>query len=113
MSNREDTTMEITTGTPATIHYYTDSRAAVVERRTAKRVWIARVETTNARNENENLAPGELPVRIADGVLGKPLGPGEMYTLYTDRDGRPYATRGDKSIRVRFGHSVTRVDYRH
>lgn len=105
--------MEITIGTPATILYWTDTRAAVVTRRTAKRVWIARVETTNERNERDQLAEGELPVRIADGVLDKPLGPGEQYTLYTDSAGEQYATRGDKSIRVRFGHSRTRVDYKY
>lgn len=105
--------MDITPGTPATIHYYTDSRAAVVTRVTSKRVWIARVETTNERNEREiPEGSGELPVRIADGVLDKIIGEPEQYSLYIDRDGRPYATRGDKSIRVRFGHSVTRVDYK-
>jgi hypothetical protein len=104
--------VNITPGTPATIGYYTDSRAAVVTKVTAKSVWVARVETTNERNESDNLAAGEMPVRLADGVLDKPLGAGERFTLYIDRDGKPYATRGDKSIRVRFGHSVTRVDYK-
>ena len=104
--------MNITPGTPATIGYYTDSRAAVVTKVTAKSVWVARVETTNTRHENENLAEGEMPVVLKDGILDKPLGPGERFTLYTDGDGKPYATKGDKSIRVRFGHSVTRVDYK-
>jgi hypothetical protein len=104
---------EITAGTPATIHYYTDSRAAVVVKRTATRVYISRVETTNERNERDQLADGELPVRIADGVLGKLIDVyPQAYTLYVDRDGVPYATRGDKSIRVRFGHSRTRIDYK-
>lgn len=105
---------EIAAGTPATIHFYTDSSAAVVVRRTAKRVYIAPVETTNERHEREIPAgSGELPVTIADGVLDKPLpGAVEIYTLYVDREGKPYATRGDKSIRVRFGYSRRRIDYK-
>lgn len=106
-------TDEITAGTPATIIYFTDTRAAVVVRRTAKRVYISRVQTTNERNEQHQLAEGELPVRISDGVLDKLIDVyPEAYTLYVDRDGEAYATKGDKSIRVRFGHSRTRVDYR-
>lgn len=99
-------------GTPATILYDTDTRAAVVTRVTSDHVWIARVETKNRRRESENLADGELPVMLEDGDVTKPLGDGEMFTLYTDREGEPYATKGDRTIRVRFGHSVTRVDYR-
>lgn len=102
----------IEAGTPATIYLYTDTRAAVVTRRTAKRVWISRVETANRRRESENLAEGEMPVMLEDGVLDKPLGAGEPFTLYVDDEGRPYATKGDKSIRVRFGYSRTRVDYK-
>ena len=105
---------QITAGTPATILLYTDTRAAVVTRRTAKRVWIARVETGAETTENEaEVQMGGCPVRRADGILDKPLGAGEQYTLHVDQDGTPWATRGDRSIRVVFGHSVTRVDYRY
>ena len=104
------TATSITVGTPATILYYTDTRAAVVTKITEKGVWIARVETTNRRRESDRLADGEFPVILEDGVLDQPIGPGERYTRRSRADGTEYATRGD--LRAHFGSSVSRIDYR-
>lgn len=104
---------EIVAGTPATIVLHTDTRAAVVIRRTEKRVYVARVETGPTYRESENLAAGELPVMLADGLTDKPLGEGESYSFFPNATGGPVATRGDRSVRVVFGHSRTRIDYRY
>lgn len=98
---------EIVAGTPATILLYTDSRAAVVTRRTAKRVWVSRVETGPTYRESDTLAPGEMPVILADGLTDQPYDEGESYTLHPDRTA---AHRG--GVAVVFGHSRSRIDYK-
>lgn len=99
-------------GTPATILMHTDTTAAVVTRVNGKSVWVRTVETTNERNESENLAPTQLPVRIADGLTDRPVGGEIRYTLRKSgryvQSGQP-DTRG--VVRVVFGRSITRRDY--
>jgi len=110
MTSTELQLSDIQDGTPATVLYPNDTRAAVVVRRTPKKVYVARVETTNRRRESDRLAEGEMPVILEDGILDQPVGPGLLYTLKVDGAGRPYAERDGQ--RVRFGHSVTRIVYK-
>lgn len=100
-------TEEIVKGTPASIVYPHDLRAAVVVRRTAKRVVIARVPVGPVRVV-ESGGPGA--ITEADGITDRPIAGTEVsYTLRTRRDGSAYADRADGG-RVTFGHSVDRVN---
>jgi hypothetical protein len=71
-------------------------------------LWARRVEldATTGRNENPNLADGELPVRLTDGDLAKPYGNEERFSVRTNGAWQ----RGDR--RMYLGHAVRRVDYK-
>lgn len=112
MTDTTNTTGPITprAGMGATKPYVTDTTPYVVTRvaPSGRTLWARRVELdeTTGRNENPNLAAGELPVRLTDGDLSKPYGAEERYTLRAN--GR-WQRGGERLI---LGHAVRRVDYR-
>ena len=100
-------------GAPATIHYVTDSRAAVVVRVNAKSISVARVET--GKPEKDMSADGarnpDCPsVTCAEGILDKIIGKPERYVRVKRSDGTIGYCNG--SITVTLGQSVSRIDYR-
>lgn len=105
--------MKITEGTPASVVYVTDTRAAVVVHRTPKRVRVALVETGSYYHENPaDVAAGDYPVTLADGILDRPIaGTERTYTLKIDSEGKVYGWSGTHG-RLALGHSVTRTDHR-
>jgi len=100
---------DVKVGTPASIAYPHDTRAAVVVRRSAKRVVIARVPVgPTVRVDGGTDCP---PITEAPGIVDQPIeGTERTYTLRTRRDGSVYADRADGS-RLTFGVSVDRVNY--
>lgn len=96
---------EVKVGTPATIHLYSDSVAAVVVKVTRTQVHVRRVETGE---ETTVQMKGPWPVREAQGLLDQPVGEVEVYRV--GKDG-VLAGGGDRSIRLSLGHSVSRTDY--
>lgn len=101
---------EIIAGTPASICYPHDSRAAVVVRRTPKRIVIKRVEV--GENVRVDGGTGDTPPIVeAQGILDQPIDGTEMtLTLRERADGSVYATNGD-GWKVSLGHSVSRTNY--
>jgi hypothetical protein len=101
---------EIVTGTPASIVYPHDSRAAVVVRRTPKRIVIARVET--GPTVRVDGGSGDTPPIVeAVGILDKIVEGSEVtLTLRERKDGSVYAENGN-GCRVALGHSVSRTNY--
>jgi hypothetical protein len=100
---------DVKVGTPASVVYPHDLRAAVVVRRTAKRVVIARVPVgPSERVDGGTDCP---PITEAQGITDRPIAGTEVtYTLRTRRDGSVYADRADGG-RITFGISVDRVNY--
>lgn len=101
---------EVVAGTPASICYPHDTQAAVVVKRTPKRVIIALVQTgpTVRVDGGSGDTP---PINEAEGILDKIIAGSETsYTLRTRRDGSAYATAGGRQP-VSFGRSVSRTDY--
>jgi hypothetical protein len=98
---------DITAGTPASIVYPHDYRAAVVVKRTPKRVVIARVEVGPVRVIEQG---GYGAITEAEGILTE-VRPGteQSYTLRTRKDGSVYGDRADGG-RVNFGRSVDRIN---
>ena len=97
----------IKVGDPATIHYYTDKRAAVVVKVNPKSVVLARVETGPETPDMacDAGAYGIRPLR-SEGILTAPIaGTEERYMV---RDGK--LTKG--SMRATLGHSYSWVDWR-
>jgi hypothetical protein len=94
-------------GDPATIRYYTDTRAAVVVRVTPKSIVLARVETGPSAPDTrcDAGAYGVLPQR-AEGILDQVIEGTEQ--RFTFRNGR----WSNGSIKATLGSSVTWVDYR-
>ena len=106
---------EIQAGTPASIVYVTDTRAAVVVKRTPKRVTVLPVVTGPVFHENaDDVAVGDFPVVCAEGILSQPLTDSKLrtYTLREREDGSVYGDSG-KWGRLALGSSVTRTDYRY
>jgi len=102
-------TSGITVGTPATIHLYTDSRAAVVTRVTAKTITIARVEDGPARpDEASDVGAYGLRPTLADGQLDKIIPGTEQRFMINKQTGRWQ----HGSTRASLGRSVTRIDWR-
>lgn len=98
-------------GAPATILLYTDTNAAVVTRVSASTVWVRTVETAPARTENEaEVKAGGYPVRVAEGILDKPVG-GEQRFSRNDERGL-HGPKGRGAVVLVIGHSVSRTDYR-
>lgn len=96
-------------GQPASIVLYTDTRAAVVTKVTAKTIVIARVETGPSRLDmaSDEGAYGLRPT-LEDGILDKPIeGTEQRYTWNEKRQGWFHM-----GTRARLGRSVTRVDHR-
>lgn len=96
---------EVEVGSPATIHLYTDSVAAVVVKVTKTQVHVRRVETGEAVTVEQR---GPWPVVEAEGILDRPTGPVEVYRV--GKDG-VLAGGGDRSIRLSLGRSISRTDY--
>jgi len=96
---------DVAPGTPATIVIYQDTRAAVVVRRTPKRVIVALVELDESTRKH--VAPGTPdPGHTVKGDLTKIIeGSERTYTLKEDSTGKAYATSGDYG-RLSLGHSV-------
>ncbi len=98
-------------GQPATIHYYTDSRAAVVSRVTAKTITLTRVETGPSAPDTrcDPGAYGALPAR-AEGIVDQPIEGTDV--RFTFRHGKWRNGSLTGGLRATLGHSVTWVDYR-
>ena|SRR5207237_10328626 len=96
---------DVTEGTPATVIIYTDTQAAVVVRRTPKRVVVALVETDPTTREAA--APGTPdPGWRVEGDLTKIIpGTERTYTLKEDSKGNAFGRNADGQ-RVSLGHSV-------
>lgn len=96
---------DVAAGTPATVIIYTDTQAAVVVKRTPKRVVVALVETDPSTREQA--APGTPdPGWRVEGDLTKIIaGTERTYTLREDKSGKVYANNSDGG-RVSLGHSV-------
>lgn len=94
-------------GTPATIHYYTDTRAAVVTRVTAKTITLSRVDTGPERPDMacDAGAYGVRPGR-ADGILDRPIEGTEQRFTYRNGQWRSGSTRAT------LGRSTTWIDHR-
>ena len=95
-------------GQAATIRYYTDTRAAVVTKVTAKTITIARVETTDAKPDEacDAGAYGLRPMR-AEGILDRPIAGTELVFRFTKRN-----RWENQGCVARLGSSVEWVDYR-
>lgn len=102
--------MDVIVGTPATINLFSDTSAAVVVKVNKKSIVVRRVETSEAvRDENRD---GELPVMVAQGIVDRPFGEPERYSLIGVReDGTPRYANG--SISITLGRSVKITDYRY
>jgi hypothetical protein len=96
-------------GDPASILFYSDTRAAVIVRVTPKSIVVARVETGPSRLDmaSDSGAYGVRPT-LEDGILDRPIAGSEERFTWNPRTGS--YRRG--SIRLVLGHSVTRVDHR-
>lgn len=99
--------MTVTAGTPATLILWTDTRAAVVTRTTAKTITIARVETGPSRQDmaSDSGAYGIRPT-LADGQLDKIIPGTEL--RFTFRNGK---WRNGSTVAT-LGHSISRIDWR-
>lgn len=96
---------DVTEGTPATVIIYTDTQAAVVVRRTPKRVVVALVETDAATREPVEPGTPDPGYRI-QGILDKIIpGTERTYTLKEDSKGNAFGRNGEGQ-RVSLGHSV-------
>jgi hypothetical protein len=93
---------------PATVHYASDSRAAVVTKVCPKSILVARVETGPSRLDmaSDVGAWGVRPT-LADGDITKII-PGTEIRFTRRLDG----TYRNGSCRVTLGRSITRVDWR-
>lgn len=101
---------EIQTGTPANILYVHDSRAAVVTRRTPKRVTVARVEVGPSYHESP-VSGDTPPIVLADGILDRPIpGTERTYTIRATDDGVLYGYSRQYG-RCSFGLSRDRTNY--
>jgi len=100
-------TRGIKVGDPVTLTLWSDTRAAVVTRVTAKTITVARVETGPSRPDmaSDTGAYGLRPT-LADGILSEPI-PGSAQRFTWTRN----AWRNG-STRAVLGHSVSRVDWR-
>lgn len=98
-------------GQPATIHYYTDTRAAVVTRVTAKTITLARVETGPSSPDLrcDEGAYGVRPAR-SEGILSRPIAGSDQ--RFTFRHGKWRNGSLTGGLRATLGHSTTWVDYR-
>jgi hypothetical protein len=95
-------------GQPATIHLFSDSRAAVVTKVNKKSIIVAAVETgPETRDERRD---GPYPVMVAEGILDKIVGQPERFAIVETPRGTRY---GAGSIRVSLGRSVSITDYRY
>lgn len=102
-------TQGIKVGDPASIRYYTDTRAAVVTHVTAKTVTVARVETgpeapDMACDEGAwGIRPGK-----AEGILDQPVEGTEQRFMWSAKRNAFY----NDGLRLILGHSTTWIDYR-
>lgn len=95
---------DVKAGTPATVIIYTDTQAAVVVRRTPKRVVVALVETDATTREPVEPGTPDPGYRI-QGILDKIIpGTERTYTL-KERSGKAYG-RNAEGQHVSLGHSV-------
>lgn len=96
-------------GMPATIHYVTDSSAAVVVKVNPKSVLIARVEIGPWEQDmrvDGARDPNCFPVMVAEGITDKVIGEPHRYRRM------PNGRITDGSIGVTLGYSISRRDYR-
>jgi len=98
-------------GAPATILLYTDTQAAVVTRVSKASVWVRTVETSEAWTDNQaEVDAGGYPVRLARGILDKPVGQEQRFARHDDTGRHGNTKRG--SVTIRIGTSIERRDYR-
>jgi hypothetical protein len=116
MSDHVSTTVDPITATPkvgdpVSIHYWTDTRAAVVTRVTAKTITVACVETEDAAPDMrcDAGAYGLRPTRAA-GILDKIIYGTEQRYTFRANAWRNGSVRG--GTRLILGHSTTWIDWR-
>ncbi len=91
-------------GDPATIVLVTDTIPAVITRVTPRTVVVREVEHEEPRRVNHESEP--FPVLQAQGILDKPFGNGERFSMTT----RGHYMHG--GVRLLLGTSLYRRDYR-
>lgn len=98
-------------GAPATILLWSDTQAAVVTRVSKASVWVRTVETGEGWNDNQaEVDAGGYPVRLARGILDKPVGQEQRFARHDESNLHGSTKRG--AVRVRIGTSIERRDYR-
>jgi hypothetical protein len=98
-------------GAPATILLWTDTQAAVVTRVSASNIWVRTVETGEGWTDNQaEVDAGGYPVRLARGILDKPVGGEQRFARHDDTN--LHGNKGRGAVKVRIGTSIERRDYR-
>ncbi len=93
-------------GMPATIHYVTDTSAAVIVKVNPKSVIVRRVELIESTLRRVNDPREALPIVVTDGDVSKPIGQPNRYPLQANGSYR------DGSIGLELGKSYRLIDYR-
>ena len=97
-------------GMPATIHFVSDSRAAVVTKVNKKSVVVQRVATGPDMQDMNRDGADYLPVMQAEGILDQIIGAPERYSRIDTADG-PRFRNG--SMGISLGRSISVTDYRY